>query len=90
MTAIRVYMVKLLEGTNFAGMVVDGRALATVVLGVIVLGVVVRMLVVAEETLELGNAELTTVPFGYSQPHKTKPFGQEPTLCTLAPGGHVT
>jgi len=90
MTAIRIYIVKLLDGTNFAGMVVDGRMLATVVLGAIVLGVVVRMLVVAEETLELGNAVLTTVPFEYSQPHKTKPFGQEPTLCTLAPGGHVT
>ena len=72
-------MVKLLEGTKFAGMAVDGRMFAPVpfgviilgvvlgvitgMLGVIILGVVVRMLVVIEETLELGNAELTIVPF---------------------------
>jgi len=70
-----------------AGIVV-GKETILVVLTLLatgVVGIVETIVVVA-----LGNAVDTTVPFGYWQPHKIEPLGQEPTLWTTAPAGQVT
>jgi len=77
----------LLLGAFIAGIVVGKEAIMVVLtlLAAGAVGIVETIVVVT-----LGNAVDTTVPFGYWQPHNTKPLGQEPILWTVAPGGHVT
>jgi len=77
----------LLLGALIAGIVV-GKETILVVLTLVTAGVV--GIVEAIVVVTLGNAVDTTVPFGYWQPHKIEPLGQEPTLWTTAPAGHVT
>ena len=63
--------------------------LAAIVVGADV-GIDVEAVVAIVVAVELGNADDITVPFGYWQPHRTKPLGQVPTLWAVAPAGHVT
>ena len=74
----------MLLGVLIAGIVV-GRETILVVLtlvtdAVVLVTAVAGGIVEAIVVVELGKAVDTTVPFGYWQPHNTKPLGQEPTL----------
>jgi hypothetical protein len=75
----------LLLGALIAGIVVGKETILVALTLLAAVGIVEAIVVVA-----LGKAVDTTVPFGYWQPHKIEPLGQEPTLWTTAPSGHVT